>query len=887
MIYLNQSLCVFNFICLIAKNLENVLEVYLAMSDKENTALLVCGMHRSGTSILTRSFNILGYGVSTSQIGINSTNETGHWESEKLARLNDKLLKAYDASWKDWTPLMNGAVSTDALKNYKTDIVNTIRDDFDCTADIIVKDPRICRLAKIHLASLDDLDFTTKIIHVFRNPIDVMSSLEKRNDIKSVQAAFLWLRYTLDAEFHTRDQLRIFVAYEDFLAAPTKALSKILKGLDLSPKFNVKTMSKEIINTVDSKKCHHNTTAEEVILNPLTRSYVAKAYTALKILETNPNERVALEELDRIRAQFDESSALLKTVLNLTSESSKKLAEESLNKASQLRVEQIQMDQDRTNFETRLNELESRLAGNVSEADSARNAIQELEEKLRQKEGELSQIEGTLVQKGKSYIDLDESFERHKLDSLNEKALLAEEKSLLKREIELLKESHAELAAVNDGLEVSVKKSKKDYLKAVLQIKDRDESLKKQRKTIRNLQKQNWHFQDQLSIANDQLRGLLESSSWKVTRPMRVMKRLIFRQPLRPMSGGAQSKPRIAPFPMKRALSPFLKKAASVSDLSVLNDRELIVQFGDFDASYYLAHYPEVQVSGLTPLEHFLDVGWQKGYQPNLSFNVKAYLATHPELNEASTNPYAHYLREVNSERCSKTYDATSNELQRVGKIAVFGAISGSYDGLKEPLVKTPGADYFMFSDQDIADGSLWQKRSFEFVSSDPTRTARFIKSHPHLYFSDYDWAVWVDANLQINGDLRSLIAARQDDLDVMTWHHPLRDCVYEEAAECAKRAKDNDEVLKRQVKRYAADGLNKHNGLWETSVFVSKMKSPKVVSFMESWWKEILQGSRRDQIGLPQALRKSDVVIGSFAPPGICMRTDRRFNYYRHTPMG
>jgi len=53
----------------------------------------------------------------------------------------------------------------------------------------------------------------------------------------------------------------------------------------------------------------------------------------------------------------------------------------------------------------------------------------------------------------------------------------------------------------------------------------------------------------------------------------------------------------------------------------------------------------------------------------------------------------------------------------------------------------------------------------------------------------------------------------------------------------------------------------------------------------MNNWWAEILQGCRRDQIGLPEALRKSDVEIGGFVHQGICMRTDERFNYFRHTP--
>lgn len=900
-------------------------EVHLAMKNKKNTALLICAMHRSGSSILTRSFNLLGYGVSKTQIGINKENQTGHWESRKLARVNDRLLSAYDLTWDSWKPLMKGKLPESELSNFKSDIINTIKDDFVCDADIVIKDPRICRLAETYLGCIDQLDFSLNIVHAFRNPLDVMASLEKRNNIGSIDAAFLWLRYNLDAEFLTRGRPRAFLSYEKLLKKPAKEISNILKVFKISPKFDFKAVKKEIKGTVNSALRHHKSSSEEVILNPLTNSYVSGAYAALKMLEVDPNDSAAMQELDELRAWLDGNTDLLTTLIDLTVKSFEKdkqlledkqvslrqklksseerytLAEENLDKKeTELKDIKSELELTTSNLSSAeqssaeiilkcrrdSEDLQARLSASLSESRNLSAAIFKLEERLEQRGGELSQLQNTLKQKGNEFVELKEvtSAQNEKFSKQN--SILVAEVNGLQQNLYASEQKQAKLTVKVKDLERALIKAGKEYDKAIVQIKERDGSLKNQRRTIRSLQKQNWQLQDRLSIASDQMQGFLLSSSWKLTRPMRVAKRLILGQSLRPIANSSVGATRVPPIAKNHSLEIVDHKEKKVScNNSALSDLELITKSKGFDANYYLAHYPEVQVSGLSPLEHFLQMGWRKGHQPNAGFNVKAYIASHPELSPGAVNPYIHYLRKIQSKDVAEKYNFSQSDLDKVGKVAIFGAISGGYDALKEPLVRTPNADYFMFSDNEITPGSIWQKLPFEFISSDPTRTARFIKTHPHLYFSDYDWAIWVDANLQINGDLRSLIASQQDSLDVLTWYHPLRDCVYEEAMECSKRSKDNADILTNQLKRYAESGLVKKAGLWETSVFASRMGCGKTIDFMNSWWTEILQGSRRDQIGLPQAIKESDVRIGAIAPRGICMRTDKRFNYFRHTP--
>jgi len=61
-----------------------------AMHDR--TAIFVLGMHRSGTSALTRVFSFLGASLPRNLYPPGLGNETGHWEPEAAVQLNDRIL---------------------------------------------------------------------------------------------------------------------------------------------------------------------------------------------------------------------------------------------------------------------------------------------------------------------------------------------------------------------------------------------------------------------------------------------------------------------------------------------------------------------------------------------------------------------------------------------------------------------------------------------------------------------------------------------------------------------------------------------------------------------------------------------------------------------------
>ncbi len=64
-----------------------------------------------------------------------------------------------------------------------------------------------------------------------------------------------------------------------------------------------------------------------------------------------------------------------------------------------------------------------------------------------------------------------------------------------------------------------------------------------------------------------------------------------------------------------------------------------------FDEQYYLAEYPEVKNSGLSPFEHYTQIGWKEDKNPNAEFDNKLYRNLYflPQ-NKYNLNPLADYI---------------------------------------------------------------------------------------------------------------------------------------------------------------------------------------------------------------------------------------------------
>lgn len=182
----------------------------------KKTALIVLGMHRSGTSSVAGALAIAGAAAPKHLMPAADDNPRGFWESSAVAALNDRLLAHEGSNWHDWRAFPGRSIMADA--GLKADAADLIREEFGDAPAIVLKDPRICRLFPFWRQTLAEAGYELLVISPFRAPSEVAASLVSRNTMSRSHALRLWMRHILDGEHASRGLQRRFVMWPDFLA---------------------------------------------------------------------------------------------------------------------------------------------------------------------------------------------------------------------------------------------------------------------------------------------------------------------------------------------------------------------------------------------------------------------------------------------------------------------------------------------------------------------------------------------------------------------------------------------------------------------------------------------------------------------------------------------
>ncbi len=198
----------------------------------------------------------------------------------------------------------------------------------------------------------------------------------------------------------------------------------------------------------------------------------------------------------------------------------------------------------------------------------------------------------------------------------------------------------------------------------------------------------------------------------------------------------------------------------------------------------------------------------------------------------------------------------------RKERIAVYMALFGDYDTIREPLLFPENIDYFLLTDQPFPVNSMWKEYSQNHtlpqeILGDPVLCNRWCKMHPHILFPEYDYSIYVDANIWVISDLTP-VTAWLDRYPVAMFHHKKRNCVYDEVQACIDLKKADEESLRRHEELVRSHGVPPHWGLLEASIIARKHSDPRCISLMNDWWNSFLQNSRRDQISLIDVLWQS-----------------------------
>jgi glycosyltransferase involved in cell wall biosynthesis len=197
-------------------------------------AVVVLGMHRSGTSALAHGLEALGVDLGGQLLDGHDDNPDGYFEDRQVVATSERLLQALGIGWDSAALPAQDCWQQPLVRRLQAEIAADLRGRFGASPLWGFKDPRVIRTLPFWLQVLDDLAVEVHFVLSLRNPLSVAHSLARRNDIALEKGLLLWLVHWLPYLELLRGRTLVVVDYDRLLAEPMTQWARLAQRLNLS-----------------------------------------------------------------------------------------------------------------------------------------------------------------------------------------------------------------------------------------------------------------------------------------------------------------------------------------------------------------------------------------------------------------------------------------------------------------------------------------------------------------------------------------------------------------------------------------------------------------------------------------------------------------------------
>ena len=280
------------------------------------TALLVLGMHRSGTSALTRVVNLLGVDLGTDLMeAAEGNNDRGFWEHQGVVTRHDRLLADLGMRWDDPRAMPDGWLDHPATKAARADLEAILDEEFADAPLWGVKDPRMCRLMPLWREILEARGVQITVLHMLRHPLEIARSLERRDAMPRGRALMLWLRHQIEALSFSDGLPQSWASFDRLMGGWRAEMTRVDGDLDLGFSARMDAAAGEIDGFLDAGLRHHALDDDVLKTEPALAAWVGRVYDAVRLADEGKRDeavttvREVQAEIDRASYYFDDTFA--------------------------------------------------------------------------------------------------------------------------------------------------------------------------------------------------------------------------------------------------------------------------------------------------------------------------------------------------------------------------------------------------------------------------------------------------------------------------------------------------------------------------------------------------------------------------------------------------
>ena len=180
--------------------------------------LLVLGMHRAGTSALTRVLSLCGARLPRDLLPANEGNPSGYWEPRGVVELNEAILEHFGTAWDDPFAAFHIPAPGAIPARFHEQARAVLEREYADAALFALKDPRCTLLAEFWVDVLSQAGIACCPVVIGRHYSEVADSLRRRDGTPPAHAVAAYVVYGIEAlDFGDRHGAA-FLTYDGLLA---------------------------------------------------------------------------------------------------------------------------------------------------------------------------------------------------------------------------------------------------------------------------------------------------------------------------------------------------------------------------------------------------------------------------------------------------------------------------------------------------------------------------------------------------------------------------------------------------------------------------------------------------------------------------------------------
>ncbi|QUJ76023.1 sulfotransferase [Sulfitobacter albidus] len=487
-------------------------------SPKARNALMVLGMHRSGTSALTGVLSRLGCDLPQTLMPANEFNAKGYFESLEFYQMNDAILDSGGSRWDDWQPFNPEWYESHRAEEFLERGAQALQSEFGTSRLFALKDPRISLLMPFWKRLLAQEKIKPTYVHIHRNPMAVATSLNRRDAMPLAYGLLLWLRHTLDAELGSRGEVRCFVRYEGLLANWRATIADIKKRTGVVLPRNSETVDAEIDEFLSRDMNTSDQGLSDTRDHRMLKRWIGQVHDVFEQWAERGEQEKDIETLDAIRAEFDATGPLFGSLVReaRTAPSERNALHEATQNADEAKHRAEAAEAALSQNTARLEQSEQARGELSAELDRTTQELEKLGANLTALDQEKWQLQSELAQRTSETEDM-----ARQNAALSAQITTAQDE--IRAQTEKLQHELDQRTREVDELQTSARVQKANLQKqfekkleetlvargkqADRQLAQLTEETAQQRATIEHVTADNW--------------ALRNSTSWKITQPLR------------------------------------------------------------------------------------------------------------------------------------------------------------------------------------------------------------------------------------------------------------------------------------------------------------------------------------------------------------------------------